>query len=425
MQHRMPTNTTTLLPVTILFLFFLLQGSAFGQPGQVPTLTPAIGPVPDLSAKAEKEFRQAEQVLEKMRGGVAIEALAPQERALLDKYGEALEDQSFWGTMTQGCSWYCGGGPYEVIASSALVPSGEITYEGINAHDFSFKTAWVEGVKGYGEGEFLEYRFKNQSPRVTAILIYNGYMKSQAAWKKNSRVRHLLLSVNGTPYARLALKDSQALQTFTLPAPLGRTADGKDLVLRFEIASVYRGTAYDDTALTELYFDGVDVHCLARGTIVQLEHGTKPIESIVVGDKVRQYDPATRRMTTAAVTAVVQAVHSHLITLRFDNGAHIVTTAPHPFWVDGKGWSSFAPSPRGIEKLGQYAPGDLFLTQDATGGVKAVRLLEALEAEQETTTFTLELDKGQSFIGNGIVVGTEHLEERKPGAALLGSRLEM
>lgn len=30
--------------------------------------------------------------------------------------------------------------------------------------------------------------------------------------------------------------------------------------LKFEIAEVYKGTKYDDVVITEIYFDGIDVH---------------------------------------------------------------------------------------------------------------------------------------------------------------------
>lgn len=32
------------------------------------------------------------------------------------------------------------------------------------------------------------------------------------------------------------------------------------LVIRFKICDVYPGTKYKDTAITEIYFDGIDVH---------------------------------------------------------------------------------------------------------------------------------------------------------------------
>ena len=36
--------------------------------------------------------------------------------------------------------------------------------------------------------------------------------------------------------------------------------------MKFEIVEVYKGEKYDDTALSEIYFDGMDVHCFLAGT---------------------------------------------------------------------------------------------------------------------------------------------------------------
>jgi hypothetical protein len=54
----------------------------------------------------------------------------------------------------------------------------------------------------------------------------------------------------------LDTKDDQIPQLGTF----GRNTDGSDLVLKFEIIEVYKGLKYNDTAITEIYFDGIDVH---------------------------------------------------------------------------------------------------------------------------------------------------------------------
>jgi hypothetical protein len=134
-----------------------------------------------------------------------------------------------------------------------------VNYKVDNIHDLNYRTVWSEGVVGYGIGEYVEYHFKAESPRITQIQIANGYVKSNKAWLENSRVKALKMYVNGKPYAILDLKDSRALQQFNVPV-LGRNNGKKDWVLRFEIADVYKGDKYDDVVISELFFDGVDVH---------------------------------------------------------------------------------------------------------------------------------------------------------------------
>lgn len=246
-------------------LFFALCCFFFGAvpacaetPGAAD-LKPRLSRIKDLGPKAVKDYEEQARLAKKLSQGAPKESLSARETALLNKYGWE-EGVSIWDTEEQGCSWYCGGGPSTVTASSALKSSGQTGYGAWNAHDFSFKTAWVEGAAGYGIGESLKYVFETKSPRVTAVLIYNGYVKDEKTWKDNSRVKLLRLYANGELLARLHLADTRDLQTFDLPAPLGRRPDGKDLELKFEIAEVYEGGRYKDTALTELYFDGIDVH---------------------------------------------------------------------------------------------------------------------------------------------------------------------
>lgn len=79
-------------------------------------------------------------------------------------------------------------------------------------------------------------------------------------------------------YAILNLKDVYAEQTFEV-SPIGysnrkfisRNKDGElvddmdgNIVhafrIKFEISEAYKGDKYTDTAITEIYFDGLDVH---------------------------------------------------------------------------------------------------------------------------------------------------------------------
>ena len=155
------------------------------------------------------------------------------------------------------CSWYCGGQIDSVTASSAL---GE-KYAAEKAHDFSIVTAWVEGVEGNGEGEYIKYAFPGTCPRITTVLIHNGYVKNWEVWYDNARVKRLLMYYNDEPYAILNLHDTMGLQSFDVGV-LGY--EDKDSApawsIKFEILEVYPGKKYEDTAITEIYFDGIDVH---------------------------------------------------------------------------------------------------------------------------------------------------------------------
>ena len=231
----------------LLFLVLLCGGTAQSQ---IKNFYPKKVVKPDLSAKREKEINRQNELLQKK---VPTASEQKELNTLLEKYGEVVENA--WDIIDGGCSWYCGGGNYKIKASSSL----GVSYKAEFANDLSYKTAWVEGKKDEGIGEYLEYYFKNDSPRITEIIISNGYMKSEETWKNNNRVKKLKLYVNGVPFGILNLKDSRTDQYFEV-GTLGHNKNGTDLILKFEILEVYKGSKYNDTEITEIYFDGIDVH---------------------------------------------------------------------------------------------------------------------------------------------------------------------
>ncbi len=173
-------------------------------------------------------------------------------------------------------------------ASSALKSTSENTYGDRNISDLSYQTAWIEGVAGDGIGEYIAFNFQPGHPRITTVIIANGYIKTKEAWKNNSRVKQLKMYVNDKPFAILDLKDVYADQIFKIPT-IGykityglnndgttwwryKDENGKDVKsyhenselqpdsIKFEILSVYKGDKYKDTAITEIYFNGLDVY---------------------------------------------------------------------------------------------------------------------------------------------------------------------
>ncbi len=236
----------------LLTLFMTSMLSAGMAQGPLKTFKPKdTYPVPDFSIKAQKEIERRNVLLAKKNPSTKEK---DELSALLQKHDETME--SVWNIIGSECSWYCGGGNYAVRSSSSL--SGK-AYEAKQANDLNYQTAWVEGKDGDGVGEYIEYLFKNESPRITKIIVSNGYVKSEAAWKSNNRVKKLKVYMNGKPFGVLELKDTRDDQVFEL-GTLGRNKNGTDLSLRFEILEVYKGDKYNDTAITEIYFDGIDTH---------------------------------------------------------------------------------------------------------------------------------------------------------------------
>lgn len=256
----------------LALVFILSLVPAFAQ---IKNLYPTSTQRLNFSAAGEKAFNAE---VRKSFGESRFDTLANGEEVFVvydtSYSGEVKETwlptddfESYWGVLLPGCSWYCGGRVDTVKASSALAPQASFTYNAKNAADFSYETAWVEGAKGPGIGQYLEYQFSPESARVEEVKIANGYVKSEKAWKENARVKKLKLYHNGKPYAILNLKDERTEQVFSV-GPFGfnyyKIDDDKKptrpWTLRFEILEVYPGTRYTDTAISEIHFMGYGEH---------------------------------------------------------------------------------------------------------------------------------------------------------------------
>ncbi len=235
----------------------------------IPELEPTLGKHLDLSLEGEIEFirqrQECERIWELTANQKEYENLSPEDKKKYENCDETYE--SYWDVLGIGCSWYCGGGQDTLSASSHIPTSKGLTYEAKNAHDLNYKTAWIEGVKGYGIGEILTFHFPPQNPRITKIIIANGYVKTEKSWRENSRVKQLKMYLDEKPFAILNLKYTRQEQEFEFD-PIGESdrEDWEKLktkswwIMKFEILEVYKGEKYADTAISEIYFDGIDVH---------------------------------------------------------------------------------------------------------------------------------------------------------------------
>ena len=146
-------------------------------------------------------------------------------------------------------------GAENAVASSTLGSQGSASYLASNVKDWNHETAWVEGVSGYGIGEWIELQnVRPDGGTITALHIINGYVKSDKAWSENSRVKRLKVYCDGKPICILDLQNSRSTQTFSIAALSNYRYIGK---IRFEILEVYQGTKYQDTVISEIYFTAV------------------------------------------------------------------------------------------------------------------------------------------------------------------------
>ncbi|MCS6928206.1 MAG: Hint domain-containing protein [Saprospiraceae bacterium] len=301
-----------------------------------------------------------------------------------------------------GCSWYCGGGPDSIFASSTLPPTRRFNYEASNAHDFSLRTAWIEGVADYGIGESITFRFPKQSPPVTKVEIFNGYMKSEKAWKDNSRVKQLKVYINKKLSFVLNLKDVLSKQIFQLDTLQGTD---EDLFLTFEITEVYKGDKYDDVAIAEIEFDGIGVHCFLEGTSIATPKGAVAIEKLSVGDEILSLNESTQQVEVSKVLELYSRKHHNLYELNF-SGMVITVTDDHPFYFNGKFYSVKENEKYGMQsfplKEGQFV---YFL---GSSGLQAKRLTAIRRVDACRVAYAIgKLDRNRLFFANGLCAASE------------------
>ena len=132
---------------------------------------------------------------------------------------------------------------FKYCVSSVLKPQFGFNYLPRNLVDSDLKTAWVEGKSGNGEGESLVVELDGIRT-ITAIQVMNGYHKNERLFLANSRVHVAELQFSNGKSRRVSLADAPGIQTLDV---------GKQKAewVRFTIRSVYAGTKYTDTAVTE------------------------------------------------------------------------------------------------------------------------------------------------------------------------------
>ena len=141
-------------------------------------------------------------------------------------------------------------------ASSVRAAEGSTTYEPASAIDNDPTTCWVEGVPGYGEGQWVLFRFP-RAVTATEIRIIPGLDKVKAGWDRwwsNGRVHTFRLEFSDGSSEEHTVADTREMQTVVLGEARRTTS------VRFTIVSVYPAqdvpNKADDTCVSELHVWG-------------------------------------------------------------------------------------------------------------------------------------------------------------------------
>mgnify|MGYP003290453510 CR=1 FL=1 len=133
----------------------------------------------------------------------------------------------------------------QVTASSSLAENNMV-HSPERVIDGSFSTAWVEGTEGQGLGETITVHFDDKY-LISGVRINSGYQKSTELFEKNSRPSKLIFTFSDGSNQICELKDISENQVIELKIPV------KTESISFTILSVYSGSKYEDTAISEIY----------------------------------------------------------------------------------------------------------------------------------------------------------------------------
>lgn len=131
-----------------------------------------------------------------------------------------------------------------ISASSTLINSRGVVFGTDNLKDGDIQTSWQEGEKGFGYETIIDVELSELSD-IKYFVIYNGNQLSEKKFYQNNRLKDVRIEVDGE-IVELTLPDTME-PIVIMMNNLGYT----DHVV-MEILSVYRGSKYNDTCISEI-----------------------------------------------------------------------------------------------------------------------------------------------------------------------------
>ena len=110
-------------------------------------------------------------------------------------------------------------------------------------------TAWVEGAKSTGAGEWVRFNVTPlDATTKIRIKVRNGYQKSKDLYKANARAKEVTVKLLPSKVAKkLTLEDKDGWQEIAIEQPSGELRS-----VELGIGSVYDGTKYADLCISDV-----------------------------------------------------------------------------------------------------------------------------------------------------------------------------
>lgn len=150
----------------------------------------------------------------------------------------------------------------KATASSILKSYGDIQYSPKNLLDGKLSTAWCEGVKGVGKGQWAKFVW-NKKQTISSIAIYPGYQKSKELREKNGAPTKMRFDFSDGTSLTIDLNDYRNYMAYQKHQYFYMEDKGTLILLnkkirassvKITILNANAGTKYDDTCISELKF---------------------------------------------------------------------------------------------------------------------------------------------------------------------------
>jgi len=146
--------------------------------------------------------------------------------------------------------------------------------------------------------------------------------------------------------------------------------------------------------------------CFVAGTPITMGDGTtKSIELVEVGDEIHNYDFDSKEIKVGKVLSIETPTHADIVEISFGD-KKTKNTFDHPYWVVGKGWSSYKPQwteKRYDIKTKQLEVGDKCLELHDRKLVE-IEITDLQEDINPVQTYSLEVETHHNYFANDVLV---------------------
>jgi len=146
--------------------------------------------------------------------------------------------------------------------------------------------------------------------------------------------------------------------------------------------------------------------CFVAGTPITMGDGTtKSIELVEVGDEIHNYDFDSKEVKVGKVLSIETPIHADIVEISFGD-KKTKNTFDHPYWVVGKGWSSYKPQwteKRYDIETKQLEIGDKCLELH-DGKLVEVEITDLQEDINPVQTYSLEIETHHNYFANDVLV---------------------